>query len=319
MAFLFKKFKIPPGGLLPSPPDSRDLLLSYIQSPVPIRELPENYIIPYVLPVMNQGQEPSCVGFSCALIKGEKERREQNQIDFDGSWIYKKAKEIDGIPNTPGTFFRIGLKVLKDFGAKPLDQPEIMASKYKIGAYVKVDDTSLNGLKSAIYQNGVILSGFIGSNEGWQSAYIRPPKAGEKTWGHAIAFIGWKKDYLIFQNSWGLNWGDKGLGYVNVDVYPVLEAWSVLVDLPNDLIFQEEKPKYFFNKDLKLGDKGEDVMMLQKCLKYEKVFPKAIVETGYFGQITLKAVQLFQLTYGITPANGYVGILTRAKLNDIFS
>lgn len=39
--------------------------------------------------------------------------------------------------------------------------------------------------------------------------------------------------------------------------------------------------------------------------------------TGYFGTVTLAAVNAFQTRNGITPASGYVGALTRAKIQEI--
>jgi len=39
--------------------------------------------------------------------------------------------------------------------------------------------------------------------------------------------------------------------------------------------------------------------------------------TGYFGEKTKEAVIKFQAEYGITPAQGYVGAITRAKINEL--
>jgi len=36
--------------------------------------------------------------------------------------------------------------------------------------------------------------------------------------GHAILLIGWGKDYWIFQNSWGTDWGDGGYGRIAMGV-----------------------------------------------------------------------------------------------------
>jgi len=309
--FWRKKFIPPPSGAIPSPPDSRDIPLSTVQA-IPV-SIPEECPPPFQLRVLEQ-VGPSCVGFSCASVKAEKERRERNLIDFDGKWIYDRCKEIDDYPGD-GTYLRIGMKVLKNKGAKPLGGTEVEVSRYRIGAYAKVDEITFEGLKKTIYVNGAILAGFHGSNEGWQNACIRPPKAGEKVWGHAVALIGYNKDYLIGLNSWGTDWGDNGLFYVPKDYLP-FEAWAVLTDLPSD--FELNKPVHTFKKNLYYGMKNEEVVWLQKCLKYLNCFPTIIEATGYFGIITLRSVQTFQSTYKI-PSTGFVGPLTRAKLNEIFS
>ena len=307
-----ERFEIPkdPGAIL-SPTDNRDIAISAVQPVIDLRTLPEEYVIPYRLRISYQGIKPHCVGYATATMKEEKERREQIPMDFDGDWIYSECKKIDNYAGQ-GTFLRVAMKILKEKGAKPLNGSEVDAAKYKIGAYARVDDLSFAGLKSAIYQNGVIISLYRGSNQNWKSAYV---KRGKEDWGHAVSMIGWKKDYLIFQNSWGEGWGDKGLGYVPID-YQCLEAWAILCDLPTDFELRK-RPSHNFLNDLSIGMRNEEVKVLQDCLKFEDCFPIEIESTGYFGQITLLAVQKFQKKYGIIQT-GYVGSLTRTKLNELF-
>ena len=231
--FKKKQFNIPLGGCEKSPLDSRDVLLSTIQ-PIIVR-IPEECPAPFDLTILNQGQNPYCVGFSSATLKQEREMRERNLLTFDGEWIYKKCKELDQCPNMSGTWLRIAMKVLQKQGAKPIDGLEEDAQKYKIGSYAKVDELTFEGLKKAIFVNGMVIAGFTGSNAGWQSAYIRPPKLGESIWGHAISLIGYNKDYIVGQNSWGTNWGDKGLFYVPKDYLP-FEAWAILTDRPSEFL-----------------------------------------------------------------------------------
>jgi len=76
-----------------------------------------------------------------------------------------------------------------------------------------------------------------------------------------------------------------------------------------------------FTKTLYLGVSGSDVSHLQEFLAEDPaIYPEGKV-TGYFGVLTLKAVQRFQKKYGIAkagdPGYGYVGPLTRAKLNSL--
>ena len=83
---------------------------------------------------------------------------------------------------------------------------------------------------------------------------------------------------------------------------------------------------YTFNTNLTMGSTGTDVMNLQKVLNGIDGTQLATVgagspgnETSYFGGITKAAVIKFQQKYGITPAVGYVGPITRAKLNSMSS
>ena len=305
-------------GLIPSPIDYRDIPLSAVSTI--ITPTPEKYRIPYGLTIKNQGSTPHCVGYACATIKEFLERREGNFIEFDGDWIYNECKKIDGLPNIQGTYFRIGLKVLKDIGAKPLNGKEEDAYKYRIGGYISIP-CDFQSLKRAIYEFGAILMGFMGSNGGWSFAIIRPPKSGEATWGHATTGIGFEVTLIDGQNSWSENWGDEGLFHF-LETYLPFEAWAVLVDLPNnwkELLPNEDlKPKYFFANNLYFGLRNEEVKILQNCLKWLGCMSKEQESTGYFGTITKEAVILFQQRYGILNT-GFVGTLTRAKLNELFA
>jgi len=303
-------------GLVESPVDWRDYLYEIIfkkDNPTP-----EEYEIPYILPINNQGNSPQCVGESCRVIKVEKERREGNNVDFDPLWIYNKAKEIDGIPKVNGTYFRIGLKVLKNTGAKALNESDY--NKYRISAYTKVNP-NFDDIKRAIYENGVVLAGFHLSNAGWSKANIRKPYANETIFGHAVPCVGFTKDKIKFQNSWGDNWGDKGYGYFDKDNLP-FECWTVLSDLPNnfkELMNVGEKPQYNFIYDLWEGQTAQQVKVLQDCLKWEGCMNKDVDSTGYFGKITKEAVMVFQSRYGISPVRGFVGPKTQKQLNLIFN
>ena len=76
-------------------------------------------------------------------------------------------------------------------------------------------------------------------------------------------------------------------------------------------------------KELKLaralsrGAKGDDVAELQKFLaQYPDIFPEALI-TGFFGELTERAVKRFQKKHDIEQA-GIVGPITRARLHELF-
>ena len=77
---------------------------------------------------------------------------------------------------------------------------------------------------------------------------------------------------------------------------------------------------YQFTHTLRLGDFGEGVRQLQIFLKAQgtEIYPEGLI-TGYFGLATQRAVQRFQVKYGLAkagdPGYGYVGPATRAKIN----
>ncbi len=83
---------------------------------------------------------------------------------------------------------------------------------------------------------------------------------------------------------------------------------------------------YNFATNLTLGSRGADVLNLQKVLNSD-VDTKVSVsgagspgnETEFFGPATKAAVMKFQQKHGIAPVAGYVGAITRAKLNSMFA
>lgn len=69
-----------------------------------------------------------------------------------------------------------------------------------------------------------------------------------------------------------------------------------------------------FSKDLTLGSSGADVTALQNWL-IKGGYSIAAGATGYFGAQTQAALAKYQAAVGITPAAGYFGPVTRAKVN----
>lgn len=89
---------------------------------------------------------------------------------------------------------------------------------------------------------------------------------------------------------------------------------SLIVSLSVPLVSSAATLATNFPRNLTLGTKGEDVSRLQQFLtKDTSIYPEGLV-TGYFGSLTQKAVVRFQQKNNITPTRGYVGPLTRAKL-----
>ncbi len=79
-----------------------------------------------------------------------------------------------------------------------------------------------------------------------------------------------------------------------------------------------------FTTDMTVGSTGSSVMALQKFLNMSAATMVASsgagspgMETSTFGPATKAAVMKFQTANGISPVSGYVGPLTRAKLNSL--
>lgn len=68
-----------------------------------------------------------------------------------------------------------------------------------------------------------------------------------------------------------------------------------------------------FNRVLKTGDRGSDVIRLQDLLKSKGFFNQSVASTGYFGTITKTAVMNFQKSLGLS-VDGIAGSLTYSAL-----
>jgi hypothetical protein len=73
---------------------------------------------------------------------------------------------------------------------------------------------------------------------------------------------------------------------------------------------------YVFTRDLTVGSRGADVSVLQSYL-IERGYLHIVAPTGYFGSLTKAAVASWQASVGISPAVGYFGPISRARLNAI--
>lgn len=131
---------------------------------------------------------------------------------------------------------------------------------------------------------------------------------------------------------------DKIGGILKIFALTALFALCFLVymtyraDAQSDFGSGSSSGAYFFTRDLKFGDDGEDVRELQRVLNSNSATLVANEgpgspgnETGYFGTLTKWAVISFQEQYrseiltpnGLSAGTGFVGPATRAKLNAV--
>ena len=132
-----------------------------------------------------------------------------------------------------------------------------------------------------------------------------------------------KKKYVIIQDSaWfgGKNIRHLSEDWINKRTYTGLYFMNLrATKLPY------KYTQYEFTRNLKMGDRGEDVKMLQTILQEMGFFPINISPTEYFGGITRQAVKDFQEKYrswilaplGLDKPTGIFGKSTRKKLNEL--
>jgi len=119
---------------------------------------------------------------------------------------------------------------------------------------------------------------------------------------------------------------DLGILYlVSEDYFLFASSWKSMEEAIKKLE-NNKKEKVKLTKDLKLGDKGEEVKILQKWLAQDTdIYPQALIN-GYFDNSTKEAVIKFQEKYaseilvpqGLFRGTGVVDALTRKKLNQLY-
>jgi hypothetical protein len=307
-------------GAVERPKDSRDFGLAAYQATVP---LPDTFMQDFsAIPVMMQNGYPTCGGHAGAALDSFLQKK-----PLSPKYLWKQIKLIDGFPNEMGTDMRSIMKVLTASGDCSLDlcpndlgtglidytDPSQLTDAMKHDAYHNdlqnyafVDMPDWDALRQAIYQNKAVIArvqcgdGWWKAKNGqnsWAEADIMPLRLGNYTSGHFICLIGYDQTYIYFRNSWSAGWARGGDGYFDRSYLPsVMEIGTALV-LP---------AAFVFTNNLWLGQRSNDVLQLQKRL--------GVMQTGFFGPLTLTAVMSFQKTHGI-PATGFVGPITRLALN----
>ncbi len=113
-----------------------------------------------------------------------------------------------------------------------------------------------------------------------------------------------------------------GLGLVAMS-FAVVPAKAAMTDaeimaqiaaLQAQLSTPSSSASMMFNTNLTLGSKGADVTALQNWL-ISKGYSIPAGATGFFGSQTQAALAAYQAAVGISPAAGYFGPITRAKVN----
>jgi len=181
------------------------------------------------IPVLDQGSEGACTGFALATVVNYLLRtgRYGNIADeASAQMLYVMAKRYDEWPGEKydGSSARGAMKGWHKHGvcAKRLwldkhaylsDKQAADALKRPLGAYFRVNHKDLVAMHSAITEAGVLYA-TANVHEGWSAVkrgdreIVYSPK---RLGGHAFAIVGYDREGLWIQNSWGRGWGSSGL------------------------------------------------------------------------------------------------------------
>lgn len=195
----------------------------------------------------------------------------------------------------------------------------------------------------AIRDTGGVILGICGSNNGtWLGDSPQPPRfeSSSAIWRHWL-YAGKAKTingvkFIGVLNSWGTATGEQGWQWLSEEYFKTVipsiindglggrAVWQVWTH-----VYNSAPPPAFthnFATDIEFGQSGAEVVALQTALQIQGFFPSSVPATGYYGDITRRAVLAFQIKYAVASMaelvalNGKrVGGKTRAKLNELFN
>lgn len=302
-----------PGGV-ERPKDKRDFKLGQYQAP---QEIPKTYATDISLArVHYQNGWPTCGANAGTHLKEIQEALQYGTTqDYSPRFLWRAIKDIDGHPLEVGTDSRSLVKAVKtmgvaDYSLLPNDysqslalysRPSISSDMYAnakprgINGYAFINSPTVEELKQAIFQNKVVIllmwvdDGFFGTS--------KPTYTQKYKYGHFVVAYGYNDKEFLLLDSTERNTAlsTKIVPFSKVDF---VREVATVIDLSDTFIFKN---------NLRVGMRNEEVRELQKRLNMTS-------QTGFFGPLTFIAVQKYQRDNGII-ATGFVGPLTRAKLN----
>ncbi len=203
-------------------------------------------------PIEDQGNLGSCTANAGVGVLEYFERRAFGKyLDASRLFLYKTERDLLGWHGDTGGFLRTTMEVMVLFGVPPESywpyvvanydiEPSsflyALADNYKAYSYYRLDPAvtpkaqALTNVKTYLAAGLVCMFGFtvyasfpsVGSGK----IDIPYPAPGEKVLGgHAVDAVGYDdnrvigghKGALLIRNSWGINWGDKGYGWLPYD------------------------------------------------------------------------------------------------------
>jgi C1A family cysteine protease len=200
-------------------------------------KLAPRFIIPYLAPILDQGNIGSCVCNSASLIISTKTK---NKVNISRLFLYAICRIYDdtSLDQDAGTTVRTCCNMLKKYGAcleniynyntnnfsnfPPLNTFK-NCNLFKNFTYYSVKQ-DLNTLKQTLvtFKQPItfaimVYDSFMSDSVSQNGIVPMPDTTTEQLLGgHCVTMIGYNdyNSWFICANSWGKNWGNKGLFYL---------------------------------------------------------------------------------------------------------
>lgn len=220
----------------------------------PITTLPSSAFL-ITPPIANQGNEGSCVAFSCAYGARSIEQYYRTNATsynvatnlFSPEYVYNQTK-FSADCNS-GTAFTLVLGLMKNKGVAtwesmpysdlngcsllPTANQDANAASYKIISYSKIINSDQIAIKTMIYNHHPLMINIIMDNSFINATpgFIWRNNSGSGSMPHALIICGYddsKHAYKVM-NSFGTNWGDAGYSWIDYDYFPLVSSYYLYV------------------------------------------------------------------------------------------
>ncbi len=246
--------------------DFRDLMYEPTLVEVPAYRTLDEYRRAEV-PILDQGSQGACTGFGLATVAHYLMRT--HRIGRDASVVspymfYDLARRYDEWAGETyeGSSCRGAMKGWHKHGvcSRPLwpksDPGTVLdhgrvedAARRPLGAYFRVNHSSLAAMHSAITEAGILYASSA-VHDGWQSVGKDGLVVQTETMvgGHAFAIVAYDADGFWIQNSWGASWGKQGFGHITYDDWLKNgdDVWVARLGVPVKLMAVDGTPRTAF-------------------------------------------------------------------------
>lgn len=252
-------------GWIRDVPDTRDYDAKDIVEAITLGKAPAPGKVDgreFCSPIEDQGPIGSCTAQSVVGMAEYLERRLYDRhVDASRLFLYKMARQLDGMVGDTGAQLRTAMKAFRIFGAPPErywpydirkfddDPPAFvfaLGQAWQALEYVRIDiegrsrEECLFLMKQLLSERHPLVLGFLLFDYGTNYGEFAMPKKGQiPHGGHAIMLCGYDDDReigeskgaLLLRNSWGVKWGENGYGWLPYDYilkHLTADIWTLL-------------------------------------------------------------------------------------------
>jgi C1A family cysteine protease len=193
----------------------------------------------------NQGKQSSCVAWAAAYTRSYHEARKQGGKPSDSEHIFSPAFIYNQVKTggcDSGSSISDALRLMQKSGAATLAEfpyeenncsrlPDNRvladAAHFRIGDWKRLDTNELDDIKGQLLAGNPVIFGMYVSDsfDRLRGDTVYDDLSSPRTGAHVTVLVGYSESKQAFKllNSWGEEWGDKGLGWIS---YGALKKWA---------------------------------------------------------------------------------------------